>query len=593
MASSCFRSEHHNVMGDMLLPQGVQPYAPYVQAYGRVPLQFTRMAIATLSNVEKHFGKKVLFEKADMAIFEGERVGFIGANGAGKTTLFKMLTGQVQPDVGTVAVSKGTRVGYLVQNPSFDLDSTVLDEAELGFAELHDLSHKMRDLEHKMAETTGEQLEKVLEKYQTVQHAFDIAGGYAWQHKMEATLLGVGLGRETWEQKVSVLSGGQRSRLALAKLLLSEPELLLLDEPTNHLDLAAIEWLENYLADFKGAVVIISHDRYLLDRLATRIVWLNRAKLDSYPGNYSAYVGQRELHEQTQQRAYELQQKDIAKQQEFVRRFKAGQRSKEAKGREKRLERLLESDEVVQKVAVQHKINLSLNTSQRAGDRVLQIRELSKSFGQLKLWDNISLEIARGERVGIIGPNGSGKTTLLKVLMGTESADAGNFKWGANLNIGYYDQRLDMLKPKHTLMDTIQEGRNVSDKSAREVLALMLFRNDDLPKTVEMLSGGEKARVRLAQLLMDKPNVLVLDEPTNHLDIASREALESALGGFEGTILCVSHDRYFLDHAVERLWVVNPPAVSDFDGNYSEWVAKQAADQKRGKEAPPTKNRAR
>ena len=551
------------------------------------------MAIASLSNVEKHFGKKVLFEKADMAIFEGERVGFIGANGTGKSTLFKMLMGQVQPDVGTVAVARGTRVGYLVQNPSFDLENTVLDEAELGFAELHELSHRMRDLEHRMAEATGDELEKVLEKYQNVQHEFDLAGGYAWQHKMEATLLGVGLGRETWEKKVSVLSGGQRSRLALAKLLLSEPELLLLDEPTNHLDLAAIEWLENYLADFKGAVVIISHDRYLLDRLTTRIVWLNRAQLDSYPGNYSAYVEQRELHEQTQARAYELQQKDIAKQQEFVRRFKAGQRSKEAKGREKRLERLLESDDVVQKVAVQQRINLSLNTSQRAGDRVLQIRELSKAYGDHKLWEDISLEIARGERVGIIGPNGSGKTTLLKVLMGSETADAGTFKWGANLNIGYYDQRLDMLKPHHTLMEAIQDGRSISDKSAREVLALMLFGNHDLPKTIEMLSGGEKARVRIAQLLVDKPNVLVLDEPTNHLDIASREALEAALGGFEGTILCVSHDRYFLDHAVERLWVLTPPGVRDFDGNYSAWVEKLAAEVKRAKETPPAKTRGR
>jgi ATP-binding cassette subfamily F protein 3 len=551
------------------------------------------MAIASLSNVEKHFGKKVLFEKAEMAIFEGERVGFIGDNGTGKSTLFKMLMGQVQPDVGVVSVSKGTRVGYLVQNPEFDPESTVMDEAELGFAELHELSHKMRDLEHRMADATGEQLEKVLEKYQNVQHEFDLAGGYVWQHKMEGALLGVGLGRETWEQKVAVLSGGQRSRLALAKLLLSEPELLLLDEPTNHLDLAAIEWVEQYLADFKGAVVIISHDRYLLDRLATRIVWLNRAQLDSYPGNYSAYVEQRELHEQTQQRAHELQQKDIAKQEEFIRRFKAGQRSKEAKGREKRLDRLKESDQVVQRVAVQQRINLSLNTNQRAGDRVLQVRELSKSFDDLDLWENVSLEIARGERIGIIGPNGSGKTTLLKVLMGTEPAGSGVIKWGANLNIGYYDQRLDMLKPKHTLMEAIQDGRLISDKTAREMLALMLFGSDDLPKTIEMLSGGEKARVRIAQLLVDKPNVLVLDEPTNHLDIASREALEAALGGFEGTILCVSHDRYFLDHAVERLWVLTPPGVRDFDGNYSDWVEKQTAESKRAKETPPAKARGR
>ena len=542
------------------------------------------MAIASLSNVEKHFGKKVLFEKLDLAISEGERVGFIGANGTGKSTLFKMLTGQIEPDLGSVAIGRNTKVGYLVQNPEFNLENTVIDEAELGFAELHDLAHEMRELEHRMAEVTGDELEKVLEKYTNVQHEFDIAGGYAWQHKMEATLLGVGLGRDTWEQKVGVLSGGQRSRLALTQLLLSEPDLLLLDEPTNHLDLAAIEWLESYLADFNGAVVVISHDRYLLDRLATRIVWLNRARIDSYPGNYSAYVEQRELNELTQQRAYELQQKDIEKQKEFIRRFKAGQRSKEAKGREARLERLLKSGDVVQRVGVQHKINLSLNSNQRAGDRVLQVRELGKSFGQRKLWQDVSVEIGRGERIGIIGPNGSGKTTMLKVLMNLEPADGGVIKWGANLNIGYYDQRLDMLNPKHTLMEAVQTGRIIKDKEAREVLALMLFGNDDLEKHIELLSGGEKARVRLAQLLVDKPNVLVLDEPTNHLDINSREALEAALGQFDGTILCVSHDRYFLDHAVERLWVLTPPTMTDFDGNYSAWVEKQKSDEKRAKE---------
>src|SRR3954471_2365030 len=360
------------------------------------------MAIATLSKVEKHFGKKVLFENLDLSIYEGERVGFIGANGAGKSTLFKMLMGLEHPDAGTVSVGKGTKVGYLVQNPEFDLENTVIDEAELGMGKLHDLAHSMRELEHKMAEAQGDELEKVLERYTHVQHEFDTAGGYAWQHKMEATLLGVGLGRETWEQKVGVLSGGQRSRLALTKLLLAEPELLLLDEPTNHLDLAAIEWLEGYLADFTGAVVVISHDRYLLDRLTTRIVWLNRAQIDSYPGNYSAYFEQRMLNELSQQRAYENQQKDIAKQEEFVRRFKAGPRSKEARGRETRLARLKNSDDLVQRVATQHSVNLAnLNSNQRAGDRVLQVRELAKSYDGRALWTDIAAEIARGERVGI------------------------------------------------------------------------------------------------------------------------------------------------------------------------------------------------
>ena len=539
------------------------------------------MAVATLTNVEKHFGPKILFEKLDLIISEGERIGFIGANGAGKTTLFRILTGQEHADQGEVIISRNTKVGYLVQNPSFDLENTVIDEAELGMGALHDLAHEMRELEHKMAEVEGDALEKVLDKYTRVQTKFDSAGGYAWQHKLEATLLGVGLARETWELKVGALSGGQRSRLALTQLLLSEPDLLLLDEPTNHLDLQAIEWLEGYLADFKGAVVLISHDRFLLDRLATRIVRLNRAKIESYAGNYSSYVEQREHNELTQQRAHALQQKDIEKQAEFVRRFKAGQRAKEAKGREKRLNRLLESDQVIQRVGVDARMNYSLQNNQRAGDRVLTIRELTKSFGSNTLWKEIVGDLSRGDRVGVLGHNGSGKTTLLKVLMGVEPATAGEFKWGANLNIGYYDQRLDLLNPKHTLIESVQDGRKVTDKAARDILGLMLFRQDDFEKHIEVLSGGEKARIRLAQLLVDRPNVLVLDEPTNHLDIASREALEGALSTFDGTILCVSHDRYFLDRVVDGLWIIEPPNMMVFDGGYSEYAEKLKASQAR------------
>ena len=336
------------------------------------------MSLATLSNIEKTFGKRVLFDKLNLNVERGERIGFIGANGAGKTTLFKVLTGEVVPDAGIVAVARGTKVGHLSQDPTFDPANAVIDEAELAFAELHDLAHRMREIEHEMAGLEGEALEKVLNQYQKVQHDFELAGGYAWRHKLEATLLGVGLGRETWEQNVTTLSGGQRSRLALARLLISEPDLLLLDEPTNHLDLAAIEWLENYLLEFGGAVVLISHDRYLLDRLATRVVWLTQQRLQSYPGNYSAFVQQRELQELTQQRAYDAQQADIEKQKEFIRRFGAGQRSKEAKGREKRLNRLLRSDQMIEGVQSQKKIKLSLGTDQRAGDRVLSVAELSK-----------------------------------------------------------------------------------------------------------------------------------------------------------------------------------------------------------------------
>jgi ATP-binding cassette subfamily F protein 3 len=536
---------------------------------------FVGVPVAGLENIEKTFGPRVLFEGLNFQIDRGERVGLIGENGSGKTTLFKIITAQVMPDSGSVSVARSVKLGYLEQDASFDSANTVMDEAELAFAELHELSHRLRDIEHAMAGQSGEQLEKTLRQYQMVQHEFDLAGGYAWRHRLEATLQGVGLEPGCWGQNVETLSGGQRSRLALAKLLISEPDLLLLDEPTNHLDLSAIEWLEKYLLDFKGAVLLISHDRFLLDRLATRIVWLTRRQLSSYPGNYSSFVQQRDVQELSQQRAYELQQEDIAKQQEFIRRFGAGQRSKEARGREKRLNRLLKSDAMIEQVQATKQIHVKLHTDQRAGDRVLRVHELSKSFPGKQLWDNVKFEITRGERIGIIGPNGSGKTTLLRVLMGQADADVGDIKWGANLNIGYYDQRLDDFDPELTILQEVGRDRmHYKDRELRDVLATLLFRGDDVHKPMGLLSGGERARVALAELLLDRPNVLLLDEPTNHLDITSCEALEGALRGFEGTIVCVSHDRYFLDKIVSRLLVIDPPTLVDFAGGYRKWMQR-------------------
>jgi ATP-binding cassette subfamily F protein 3 len=557
------------------------------------------VSVVTLSQIEKILGHRSMFDKLDLNIEQGERLGLIGANGSGKTTLLRILTGQMETDGGTVAVSKGARIGYLTQDPVFDQTNTVIDEAELAFSDLHDLAHRLRDIEHAMHDAKDEALEKLLDQYQNVHHDFELAGGYAWRHKLEATLLGVGLTSETWEQPVSTLSGGQKSRLALAKILIAEPDLLLLDEPTNHLDLAAIEWLENYLLSFSGAVLIISHDRYLLDRLATRIVWLTQGRLKSYVGNYSAFLQQKELDELSQQRAYEEQQADIEKQKEFIRRFGAGQRSKEAKGREKRLNRLLKSDQVIGAVEKNRGVSLNLSTDQRAGDQVLQVREIEKGFDQKELWEIEKLDVRRGERIGIIGPNGSGKTTLLKVLLGDETADAGTLRWGANLNIGYYDQRLGMdeFDPENTVMDEVLGDRQFNEQQLRDTLATLLFRKEDVEKKMGVLSGGERARVRLAQLLLDRPNVLVMDEPTNHLDITTCEALERTLREFPGTILCVSHDRYFLDHVVTRLLVIDPPKVVDFEGRYSDWIRRQAKlaaeEQRRKAEAAKQQQRAK
>jgi ATP-binding cassette subfamily F protein 3 len=532
------------------------------------------MPIASLANIEKTFGQRVVFQGLEFAIDRGERVGLIGDNGSGKTTLLKLFTGDIRPDQGVVAIARSVKAGYLQQDPSFDPSNTVMDEAELAFAELHDLSHRLRQLEHDMAEQSGDELERTLKRYQATQHEFDLAGGYAWRHRLQATLQGVGLASDTWEQPVNTLSGGQRSRLALAKLLIGEPDLLLLDEPTNHLDLAAVEWLEDYLLSFKGAVLLISHDRYLLDRLATRIVWLSQRRLKTYPGNYSAFVEQRGVEELSQQRAFQQQQEDIAKQQEFIRRFGAGQRSREAKGREKRLNRLLRSEQLIQAVEHNRQIHLKFSTDQRAGDRVLEVKELSKRFPGKTLWDDVHFTITRGQRVGIIGPNGSGKTTLLRVLLGEQDADAGEIRWGSNLNIGYYDQRLDHFDPANTVLEEVLSRCQARLQHVRNVLGSLLFRGDDVDKPMGVLSGGERARVALALLLLDEPNVLLLDEPTNHLDIASCEALEQTLRQFPGTILCVSHDRYFLDHVIQDLLIIQPPGLRHFAGNYTAWHAR-------------------
>ncbi|MFT3785911.1 MAG: ABC-F family ATP-binding cassette domain-containing protein [Tepidisphaeraceae bacterium] len=488
-------------------------------------------------------------------------------------------------------------MGVLQQDPKFTPGHTLIDEAELAFVELHDLAHELREIEHHMGEVQGEELDKVLARYDEVTHKFEDAGGYAWRHKLEQALDGVGLARTDWEKPVEALSGGQRSRLALAKLLVAEPDLLLLDEPTNHLDLAAVEWLEEYLLAFNGAVLIISHDRFLLDRVANKIAWLTRRQIKTYPGNFSAFHVQKEHEELTRQKAYEQQQAHIAKQAEYIRRFQAGQRARQAKGRKSQLNRLLSSDRMVASATSSHTMHLKLSTDQRAGDQLLRVKGLTQAFDGRTIWKDLEFDIKRGERIGIIGPNGSGKTTLLRALVGQLDTDGGDVRWGSNLQIGYYDQRLDDFDPELSIYDEVLssvEGYN--DQQIRSALGAMNFSDDDVEKRMDLLSGGEKARVALVKLLLEKPNVLLLDEPTNHLDINSCESLERALNSFEGSILCVSHDRYFLDKVVKRLLILDPPNLKDFNGTWHDW-ANKLAEQKQAerekanaKKQPPKKS---
>ena len=562
------------------------------------------MPLVQINNLEKVLGDRHLFDKLAMSIETGERVGLIGNNGEGKTTLFKMITREMTPDTGDVNIPRGTRIGYLRQDVAFDPANTVLDEAELAFADLHQVAHHMRELEHRMAEVQDAALEAVLKEYEDAQHQFDDLGGYAFRHRMEATLLGVGLEAAVWETNVEKLSGGQRSRLALAKLLIAEPDLLLLDEPTNHLDLVAIEWLENYLLAFTGAVLVISHDRTMLDRVTTRIAWLTGKKIKSYPGNFSAFMQQKELEELSQARARELQQKDIAKQAEFIRRFKAGQRAREAAGREKRLNRLLASDQIVQAVTQKRDMNVAFGNNARAGDQLLRVEDLAKAFGDKKLFAGITFNVKPGQRIGIIGPNGSGKTTLLKCLVGQLQPDAGDVRWGTNLTVGYYDQRLDVFDPGDNIYEHLHgsTGGMATDKLVRDVAGSLLFSGEDIEKQMGTLSGGERARVALAELMLQKPNVIMLDEPTNHLDIRSAAALEETLLAFDGTLLVVSHDRYFLKKIVNRLLILEPSGMVDFDGGFDAWhdkpktaakpapqraVQKAAPKQQPAKAAPP------
>ena len=535
-----------------------------------------RVALLQLTNLEKVLGDRLIFDKLSFTIDRGERVGLIGDNGAGKSTLFKMMTGAMRPDMGDRAIAKSATIGLLEQDPTFTPGNTLIDEAETAFKELHDLAHDMRECEHAMGEHQDEELTKTLERYEKLQSRFDDLGGYAWRHKLEATLHGVGFEDADFEKPVEAMSGGQRARVALAKLLINPPDLLLLDEPTNHLDIAGVEWLENYLLDFPGAVLLISHDRRLLDKVANRIVWLTQRKLRSYNGNYSSFQTQRELEVLSMGRAREEQQEAIEKEKEYIRRFGAGQRARQAAGRKKRLDRLLTSDKVIEAVSHSKGMHLKFGTEQRAGDRLLRVEHLSMSFDGRKVWGDVKFDLSRGERVGILGPNGSGKTTMLRVLTGTLDADDGEIRWGANTTIGYYDQRLDDFDPELSVFDEVlSEVEGYNDKQIRDALGAMLFSGDDSEKPMKLLSGGERARVQMTKLLMQRPNVLLLDEPTNHLDINACEALEKALGTFEGSLLIVSHDREFLQRSTKRLLVIEPPEVVDFAGTYDQWTAKQ------------------
>jgi ATP-binding cassette subfamily F protein 3 len=529
-----------------------------------------------LSEVYKSFGAQDVLRGASLQINPGEHVGLVGRNGAGKTTIFRLVTQEETPDSGEVVRARGLKLGLLAQHVHFEAGSTVHESALAAFGRLQSIEHEMHELEHRMADAGGD-LEKVLARYSDLQHEYEREGGFEYSAKAEAILQGLGFDRETWPMETEKLSGGQQNRLGLARLLLSEPDVLLLDEPTNHLDVNAVEWLEEFLQSYASAFVIISHDRYFLDRACRRIIEVDRGRATSYTGNYSDYLVEREEQREIQQRAYDNQQRLIAKTEEFIRRNLAGQKTKQAKSRRTMLQRL---DRVEAVRGDQASGDFRMQDIERAGTHVLTVTEATIGYPDKTLAIDISLILRRGECLGVIGPNGSGKTTFVRTIIGRLPSLSGEVRWGTKVQIGYYAQQLEDLDERNEI---IMELRRVAPSSAtagelRSFLAKFLFFGDDVYKHVRDLSGGEKGRLALAKLIYSGVNVLVLDEPTNHLDIPSREALEEALEAYEGTIITISHDRYFLDRVATQILALDGAGKAEhYNGDYTEYHDWRAA----------------
>ncbi|MEZ5422520.1 MAG: ABC-F family ATP-binding cassette domain-containing protein [Pyrinomonadaceae bacterium] len=527
----------------------------------------TTQVLFRLSNISKSFGGHAILRDVAFQVNPGEKIGLVGRNGAGKTTLFNLLTGREAPDTGEIVKMRGLNLGLLEQHVDFSGNETIHTAALSAFEHIHDIENEMRLLEKQM-ET--DHSDPVLERYAELQTAFEQADGFTYAARAEAILQGVGFSNEQWNLETKTLSGGQKNRLGMARLLLSNSDVLLLDEPTNHLDVDAVEWLEEYLTNYATAYVIISHDRYFLDRTTDRIIELENGRAVSYKGNYSKFLVERELRREQQRREYENQQSMIAKTEEFIRRNLEGQKTKQAKSRRNMLERL-ERVEAVR--SEKSGGNFKLKNVERAGNNVLTTEDLSIGYGKKVLAENLNISLHRGGALGIIGGNGTGKTTLLKTLIGEIRELGGRLTWGTKTNIGYYSQNLDDL---HEGNDIISEMRRVAPTAEnvelRSFLARFLFFGDDIEKRVRDLSGGEKGRLALAKLIYSQKNVLILDEPTNHLDIPAREALETALDEYPGTIITVSHDRYFLDRiATQMLSFEADGSVLEYNGNYSEF----------------------
>jgi ATP-binding cassette subfamily F protein 3 len=520
-----------------------------------------------LSDIDKSFGGTEILRGVSFQVNAGEKIGLVGRNGAGKTTIFRLITEEEGADSGEIVRINGLKLGLLQQHVDFDGTDTVHTAALSAFKRIHDIEAEMRVLEERMQ---SDHSEETLHKYADLQTEFEQADGFTYTARAEAILLGLGFGRDMWDLKTANLSGGQKNRLGMARLLLSSPDILLLDEPTNHLDVDAVEWLENFLHDYDGTYVIISHDRYFLDRTSNKIIEVENGKTVTYKGNYSKFLAERELRREQQRREFENQQAFISKTQEFIRRNLEGQKTKQAKSRRTMLAKLERIDNISADKAGG---NFRLNNVARAGSNVLTVEDLSIGYEGRPLAANIDFTLHRGEALGIIGGNGTGKTTFLKTVLGDLREIGGDIRWGTKTDIGYYAQNLEDLDARNEVLQELRRVAPLVESGAlRGFLAGFLFTGEDVFKRVADLSGGEKGRLALAKLIYSQKNVLILDEPTNHLDIPSREALENALDEYPGTIITVSHDRFFLDKIATQILSFEPDGkIETFNGNYSEF----------------------
>lgn len=532
--------------------------------------------ILSCNNISKSFDSKVILSNCSFHIEEREKAAIVGINGAGKSTLFKIITGELGADDGLVTISKDKTLSYLSQHPDISGHNTIYEEMLAVKKDVIQMEERLRSLELKIKNLTGTELEEKLETYSALTHKFELNNGYAYKSEIVGVLKGLGFSEDDFNRKIETLSGGQKTRVFLSRILLSNPDIILLDEPTNHLDLNSIAWLETFLCNYKGSVIVISHDRYFLDKIVTKVIEIEDTKCMTYSGNYTDYAKKKEMLRDAELKHYYNQQREIKHQEDVIEKLRSFNREKSIKRAESR-EKQLNKIEVLEKPKfIDDKMNLKLVPRILSGNDVLSVKEISKAFGNNTLFDNLSFEIKRGEKVGIIGDNGTGKTTILKIINGLVDADSGETKLGSKVEIGYYDQEHNVLSMEKTLFDEISDTYpDMTNTEIRNVLAAFLFTGDDVFKIIGDLSGGERGRVSLAKLMLSNANFLILDEPTNHLDITSKEILENAINNYEGTILYVSHDRYFINRTATRILELVNHKMVNYLGNYDYYLEKK------------------